>query len=235
MLYGPPGFLQPIDDGLLLVASLPRAGDPLARNLSDTGQLGLLVIDLAARRRLRLNGRALLDPQRGIFLSIEQAYGNCPQYIRPREVHVDAGRGPGESVSSRTLKGRHQEWIRRADTFFIASAHPDGGADASHRGGTPGFVRVVDDRTLVFPDYPGNGMFNTLGNLAVQPEVGLQFPDFAHGRVLQITGRAAVDWAPGGSPERLITVSVDEVLETKSGGPMVGRVEEGQNDEAHRV
>ena len=59
-----------------------------------------------------------------------------------------------------------------ADTFFVASAHAERGVDASHRGGLPGFVRVLGDRTLEIPDYPGNSMFNTLGNPAADPRAG---------------------------------------------------------------
>ena len=87
--------------------------------------------------------------------------------------------------------------MRRAGTFFIGTAHPGRGADCSHRGGPPGFVRE-DDGELRFPDYHGNNMFNTLGNLAVDPAAALLFPDFATGRTVQLSGTAAVEWrAPG--------------------------------------
>jgi hypothetical protein len=79
-----------------------------------------------------------------------------------------------------------------ADTFFIASANPGGNLDASHRGGQPGFVRRRGEQ-LWIPDYRGNSMFNTLGNLAVNPAAGLLFIDFAAGESLQLTGTTAID------------------------------------------
>ena len=79
-----------------------------------------------------------------------------------------------------------------ADTFFVASAHPRRGTDVSHRGGDPGFVRMLDDHTLRVPDYAGNSMFNTLGNLHVNPRAGLLFVDFDRWRTLQLTGTATI-------------------------------------------
>jgi predicted pyridoxine 5'-phosphate oxidase superfamily flavin-nucleotide-binding protein len=216
LLTGPPGFVRAVDEQLVLVGAQPRPGDPLAGNLGHRPDLGLLVIDLATRRRLRLNGQALLDPEHGIFLSVEQAYGNCPRYIHQRTVEPlpsDQPMRPAERSSA--LGPAQRALIGSAVTFFIASAHPEGGADASHRGGPPGFVRVVDDQTLSFPDYPGNNMFNTLGNLAVQPRAGLLFLDFETGSMLQLTGRTRLDWNTGSV---VVRFEIDEVLELRGAG-----------------
>ena len=99
--------------------------------------------------------------------------------------------------------------------FFMASVHPERGADVSHRGGPAGFVRVVNDRTLRIPDYAGNGMFNSLGNLLVDNRAGLAFLDFSRERLLRISGRAEVrfdeespEQATGGT-QRFVEVSID--------------------------
>ena len=82
----------------------------------------------------------------------------------------------------------------------MATANPAGHLDASHRGGHPGFVRVGDDGRLWIPDYPGNSMFMTLGNLALYPAAGLLFLDFAGGQALQVTGTTVLDLdVPGGA------------------------------------
>ncbi|MBD2020206.1 pyridoxamine 5'-phosphate oxidase family protein, partial [Leptolyngbya sp. FACHB-36] len=104
------------------------------------------------------------------------------------------------------------------DTFFIASLHPTHGADASHRGGYPGFVQVDSER-LVFPDYSGNNMFNTLGNLQVNPSAGLLFIDFEQGHTLQLTGSATIVWEPEriatvAGAERLVEFQVQQVQQT---------------------
>ncbi len=225
LLTGPSGFLRPIDDRLLLIERLPHPADPLAQNLRTRGEMGLLAIDLAARRRLRFNGRALLDPERGIFLAGDQVYGNCPKYSQARRLYLDGdGPAPGVTEQSVALNARQRSLVASADTFFIATFHPDGGADASHRGGLPGFVKLLDDRTLAFGDYPGNNMYNTLGNLAEQPRAGLLFLDFLTGAVLQLTGRARLDRNPGrvasfrGAVGVVVIFEVEEALETPGAG-----------------
>jgi predicted pyridoxine 5'-phosphate oxidase superfamily flavin-nucleotide-binding protein len=210
LLTGPAGFLEAADDRLLHVRAGPHRGDPLWDNLARRPELGLLVIDLETRRRLRLNGRGLLVEQ-DLWLLADQVYGNCPKYIQKRSLLADGAASPATPMSFESLATRHRTAISRADTFFIASFHPGGGADASHRGGRPGFVRVLDERRLVFPDYAGNNMFTTLGNVVDQPKLGLLFLDFATGDILQVAGRAQVRF----EPERAVEIDVTAVLETR--------------------
>jgi hypothetical protein len=77
--------------------------------------------------------------------------------------------------------------------FFLATADAAGRPDCSYKGGLPGFVRVIDPRTLAFPDYDGNGMFRSLGNIAVNPNVGLLFVDFERGDRMRVNGTATID------------------------------------------
>jgi predicted pyridoxine 5'-phosphate oxidase superfamily flavin-nucleotide-binding protein len=83
-------------------------------------------------------------------------------------------------------------FIEARDMFFLATADQDGRPTCSYKGGDPGFVRVVDERTLAFPNYDGNGMYLSMGNIAANPEVGLLFIDFVKGNRLRVQGRAAV-------------------------------------------
>jgi hypothetical protein len=84
------------------------------------------------------------------------------------------------------------EIVRSADTFFLGTQHPERGADASHKGGNPGFVRV-EGTDIIWPDYAGNNMFNSMGNLAVDPTASLLFVDFTTGKTLQLSGSARVE------------------------------------------
>jgi predicted pyridoxine 5'-phosphate oxidase superfamily flavin-nucleotide-binding protein len=195
---GPPGFVAASDDlGALDVEIVNDtgvlAGAPVAESLAVGDPLGALLIDLATRRRLRVNGAvASLDGPR-LRLRVEAAYANCPKYIQEREVVAVAPSAPAASViRGVALNEDLARWIERADTLFVASRSAAGRMDASHRGGSPGFVRVQDG-ALVIPDYPGNGMFNTLGNLLVDPRAGLVFVDFEAGLTLALTGEAAID------------------------------------------
>ena len=81
-------------------------------------------------------------------------------------------------------------FIARLDMFFLATADADGQPTCSYKGGDPGFVRVLDDRTLAFPCYDGNGMFLSLGNVLAHPPVGLLFVDFERQRRLRVDGSA---------------------------------------------
>ena len=229
LLTGPPGFLHPLDERRLLVRTLGHPDDPLAANVRAQPAVGLLAIDLAARRRYRVNGRGTADEDRGLLIEVEQVYANCPQYIHPRRLEAPAEAvPPGPARHGARLTPAQQSWIAAADTFFIASAHPTRGADASHRGGNPGFVRVRDAGRLAFPDYPGNNMFNTLGNLAVDARAGLVFPDFERGGALQLTGRARLQWAAEG-PEATVLFDVEEALELPGAGvhaTLLGRAPE---------
>jgi uncharacterized protein len=83
-------------------------------------------------------------------------------------------------------------FIERLDMFFLATADPDGQPTCSYKGGDPGFVRVVDDRTLAFPNYDGNGMYLSMGNLAIKPAVGLLFIDFERQRRMRVDGTATI-------------------------------------------
>ena len=201
ILFGEPGFLDPADNGrslrVLLRAATRQQSDPFWKNITETRRFGMLAIELGSRRRLRMNGRAASIEADQLVLEIEEAYPNCPKYIQRRYVRRLPVKNPSVTNSHRegtSLDPELTALIRTADTFFVATAHPSRGVDVSHRGGNPGFVKVLDNATLRIPDYPGNSMFNTLGNLTLNRSAGLAFPDFEGRRVLQLTGTADISW-----------------------------------------
>lgn len=199
-LSGLPGFLEG-REAALRVHAAPAAGDPLAR--LPVGQpVGLLVIDLAIRRRIRINGDLIAVDGDGFTVSVEQAYGNCPKYIWPRHLGADTAVAVAEAPAivrrSHVLDSDQTRLITGADTFFLGTTHPDRGPDASHRGGAQGFVRVAG-ADLWWPDYPGNNLFNSFGNLAVDATAALVFLDFATGGTLHLSGAAAVEWIEPGT------------------------------------
>jgi predicted pyridoxine 5'-phosphate oxidase superfamily flavin-nucleotide-binding protein len=91
------------------------------------------------------------------------------------------------------ISGAHRRFIEARDMFFIATADESGAPECSYKGGEPGFVRVMGDRTLAFPSYNGNGMWLTVGNLEVNPKVGLLFVDLESGTRLRVNGTASID------------------------------------------
>ena len=220
ILVGPPGFIRPTRRTSVDVRALPASGDPLRAVLSEgDAPVGTIAIELSSRRRIRLNGRSRPSTSggnhRGLTIDLEEVFSNCPKYISARTVSAAPDAPAGQARRSADLTDADVSLIRGADTFFIATSDSDGGVDASHRGGQPGFVHV-DGREITFGDYTGNSMYITLGNLEVQPRAGLLFIDFATGDTLQVTGTAAVDFDPAhvttGGALRMIHLSVDEVV-----------------------
>ncbi len=203
VLEGEPGFVHSPDPKTLRIDARPKAGDPAAGMLRVGGDIGVLGIDLGTRRRNRVNGIVTELDTAGFTIVVKESFGNCPQYIQRRALQrADAaGEGEGEGVRTFTTPvDRARELIERADTFFVASHSSarlgsSGGADISHRGGRPGFVRV-NGNVLSIPDFRGNGYFNTLGNLLGEPHCALLFVDFESGDVIQLQGRARIDWSP---------------------------------------
>lgn len=194
MRSGPAGFLRPLNEHTLEIGGYSHRDDPLAANLVANPEAGMVVIHLANRYRVRLNGTAQVSADGRIVLRTQQVYGNCPQYITSRVVIGDREASSIPARFGEGLDPRQRHWIEQSDTLFIATAHPHSGADASHRGGRPGFVCVENEKRLLFPDYRGNNMFNTLGNIVSNPRAGLLFPDFQSGSALQLSGSPRILW-----------------------------------------
>jgi uncharacterized protein len=207
LLAGQPGFIRSPSPKLLRINAQSALGDPLNEQLGLGSPLGLLGIQLETRRRNRENGRIIARDATSFTVEIDQSFGNCRQYIQAREPTYDAkllGTATPPQVESSHLSARARELLGNTDTFFIATASLDPasgrggeGVDVSHRGGRPGFVRVSDTALgtrLTIPDFRGNFIFNTIGNLEVNPRAGIVCADFQTGDVLSLTGTARAIW-----------------------------------------
>jgi predicted pyridoxine 5'-phosphate oxidase superfamily flavin-nucleotide-binding protein len=201
VLAGPPGFIASPHPRQLVIRAQPLPHDPLAASLAAGVPIGLLGIEPHTRRRNRLNGLVTHRDQDSFLVRVDQSFGNCPKYIQARRPEYIGGMGRGADIRHLSaLDGPARVLIARADTFFIATAHPRAGlrdspaygVDVSHRGGKPGFVRADADSRLTIPDFIGNFFFNTLGNLALNPRCGLLLMDFEHGDLLYLAARGEV-------------------------------------------
>ncbi|KAJ3341961.1 hypothetical protein HDU93_003782 [Gonapodya sp. JEL0774] len=196
-------------------------------NLSERVPIGLLGIMLHNRRRNRANGfiKAVRFDEKSSILElqvqIEESFGNCPKYIQARSLKLPEATTtesfPAPNAKSTAspksvilvsgdskLPPEAERIISTADTFFVATRYSGSNRlDASHRGGNPGFLRLLDDgRTLVWPDFKGNNMFQTLGNINSDGVAGIVIVDLAetekHGdihtppSVLYLSGKARV-------------------------------------------
>lgn len=206
--------------------------DPLLEVIEasqPSAMCGVLAMAPESRRRARFNGRArLVDNQ--LEIDIDASFGNCPKYIRARHVST---RDDLKAADSKTIRERRGlsadeiDWVRQADTMFVGSAEKFSGADASHRGGRPGFVRVDDTgRTLRYGEYPGNGLAQTLGNIVAHGFASLLLVDFRTGSTLQLSGFARIEF-PSSQAECLdgadcvLIFQIDEVARVNRTEPVV--------------
>lgn len=227
MAAGMPGFVRTPDAATLTVDARLLGADALPLAIQPGMPLGMLGIELATRRRNRVNGIVSDVHAGGFALQVRQSFGNCAKYIQVRELQrADPAVAPASSFEA-VLPAPARRLIEHADTFFIAtssrhagtpSAVAHDGLDVSHRGGPPGFIHL-DDRgghsVLMVPDFAGNFFFNTLGNIVEHPRAGLLFADWITGDLLLLTGRADVLWdgpevRAFAQAQRLLRVEVDE-------------------------
>lgn len=222
LLDGPEGFIRSPDATTLTLDGAPDPQDPLAAVLTSGTDIGMLGIELATRRRNRMNG-VFRRHGDAFAIDVRQSFGNCPQHIHEREwLRVSKDDVPAAQRSS-ALSADQMARISSADTLFLGTGHhasqdhASNGYDASHRGGAAGFVEVIDSTHLRIPDYAGNNFFNTIGNLLKNPAIGLVFVDFESGGLLQLTGHAEIDWSASKSNDpaalRTIDVTIDAVLD----------------------
>lgn len=223
---GVPGFLRGDEDGERVEVDAAfdhtLAGDPVRGIIRADAPLGMLVINFATRQRFRINGTIGRLDATGLELRVREAFGNCIKYIQRRQRSDDVpGDGIAPVMNGCALDEERRDFIARIDTAFVASIHSERGVDVSHRGGQPGFVRIEDGRTLRIPDYPGNSMFQTLGNFDADARAGLALIDFERRRVLSLTGNAVVAFGaedprhPSGGTGRYWSFTVERWVEVQ--------------------
>ncbi|KAI5370699.1 putative pyridoxamine 5'-phosphate oxidase, FMN-binding split barrel [Septoria linicola] len=170
-----------------------------------------LTIDLETRKRVKLFGRMIAgalstrdDEVTGqqeaiaemqVVLKIEQSLGNCPKYLNKRRIEPAVAK-PELLSKSASLSDEALALLQKADLFFVSSANKDQDMDTNHRGGPAGFLRVASNdasgAVLCWPEYSGNRLYQTLGNLAVYPKAGICVPDFDTGDCLYLTGTTEI-------------------------------------------
>jgi predicted pyridoxine 5'-phosphate oxidase superfamily flavin-nucleotide-binding protein len=215
ILTGAPGFISSPDPSTLRISARFEPDDPAAPFFTPGAPVGVLGIDLSTRRRNRANGTLRSIGADALTVAVAQSFGNCPQYIQTRFWH-ESIKAPGAVERLAGLDAAARATIVAADTFFVASssgggAGATGGVDISHRGGRPGFIEVAGN-SLTIPDFHGNGYFNTLGNLLLNPRASLLFVDWLTGSMLHVTGKVDILWNETrefAGAERLWRLSVD--------------------------
>lgn len=233
VLAGPPGFAHSPHPRVLRLEVAVGKRDFAERHLAQGAPVALLGLQAHTGRRNRMNGWVEDVDAAGFAVRVGQSFGNCPKYIHPREAFHAPAVSAAAARKLDSLDDGALRMVRAADTFFIATTHPQArdsadartGVDVSHRGGPAGFVQVPDPKTLLVPDYVGNSFFNTFGNLQLEPRCALLFVDYATGERVHVTARAALSWdvpPDAGLPGalRLLRLEVAQVLHVQGGLPL---------------
>ncbi|MEP5762352.1 MAG: pyridoxamine 5'-phosphate oxidase family protein, partial [Litoreibacter sp.] len=198
MRTGPIGFMASPTDKILNISSSPLPGEPTDLNVAPGAKVSVVGIEFETQRRNRMNATVQEADEGSMTFHVDQSYGNCPKYIQVRNKTAVGATQPKTPVVSHVLTAADKAQITHADTLLIASRaallgdDPRAGVDINHRGGMPGFVNVLDDNTIQFPDYKGNSFYNTFGNIMTDSRVGLQFVDLETGTLLNIKGTAVL-------------------------------------------
>ncbi|KZM24171.1 FMN binding [Ascochyta rabiei] len=172
-----------------------------------------LAIDLVTRKRMKLGGKMIAATVREVDIEseadaelpadapktqnqvqlvtkIEESLGNCPKYLNQYEFRP-AMATPSLVSEGPSLGSEGRALIDKADMFFLSSATASD-MDTNHRGGPPGFVRIISPTCIIYPEYSGNRFYQSLGNLYHNPLIGMTFPDYETGDVLYTTGTAEI-------------------------------------------
>jgi hypothetical protein len=195
VLFGNIGFTSVLNPNTILFnrANIcSTKSDIFYNNIEKRKEFGSLFIELSTRRRFRINGVAEIN-KATIKILIQEAYANCPKYIQQRVLNIPIHFQPVNTILEKgiTINQSTKDWIMQADTFFIGSKSNNNKLDASHRGGNKGFIQIVEN-VLKIPDYKGNSMYNTLGNIHQNSKTGILFIDFKKGDILQLTGTSSI-------------------------------------------
>jgi ferredoxin-NADP reductase len=179
-------------------------------------QCGGLFIDLRQRQRYRINGRVGQFKDGVLSVEVGEALPNCPKYIQARVPDVACSVAAQRRVSSKAaaLSERQQQWVAQCDTFFLGSLF--GRADATHRGGRPGFVRVASPSELRWGEYQGNNLNMTIGNMIKCATVAIAVPDWSSGAMLHVSGTARLDFdahLDGSAVTVVLTIAAVEEVE----------------------
>ncbi|MEP2651703.1 MAG: pyridoxamine 5'-phosphate oxidase family protein [Paraglaciecola sp.] len=216
MLFGAANFIQSPSETELIINTQHSLGDYILDDIKVGGRVGLLGLEFETKRRNRASAIITEINQKNIRLKILQSFGNCPKYIQPKTFKHNRDYGEFSTSMAANLSSADKNLITNSDAFFIASHFDDGqqgnnrGADISHRGGSAGFVSINSKGQLLIDDYPGNGFFNTLGNLIENPLASLLFCDWYSGHALHIRVSSQIIWQHDiNQPSPFLTTKID--------------------------
>ncbi|EHK18186.1 uncharacterized protein TRIVIDRAFT_45249 [Trichoderma virens Gv29-8] len=213
-----------------------KAGHAVPPNGEKRKMMAALTIDLEGQDRVKLMGNMLAgiegkDGRVRLAMDIEESLGNCPKYLNRKEI-VPNDAHPVLMPQGLPLPQEAVDLIGKADTLFLSSTNGKS-MDTNNRGGPPGFVRIIQNDeegvVLIYPEceFSGNRLYQSLGNLKVNPMIGIVIPDFITSDVLYLTGSATILVGKDASDllirtQLAVKINVADVIFVRSGLPFRG-------------
>ncbi len=198
LIVGEQGFitvpsLQEIKINLSKIRS--NKEDIFFTNIKTNPTVGLLFHEAARRARYRAWGK-VNEIEGYLSFDIKMGYPSCPKHIQREVIEVsEKSTDLSPQYENGTILGESEKaWILSSHTFFISTQTKKGDIESSHRGGNPGFIDILDNGLIRVPDYLGNSMFSTLGNIYENPKAALLFIDYDKGETLQLSGIAELQF-----------------------------------------
>ncbi|KAF2117063.1 hypothetical protein BDV96DRAFT_17994 [Lophiotrema nucula] len=189
------------------------------------GALGEVEVEYEGNTAAKVDGAPDQQDQLQLVYKVEQSLGNCPKYLNQYDIQPALTTSKLISRSD-VLSEEAKSLIRKVDMFFLSTSTAED-MDTNHRGGPPGFVRILSDTEIVYPEYSGNRLYQSLGNLQTNPKIGITFPDYETGTILYTTGEAeilvgeaAAQLLPGSN--LALKIKIDEVRLVEGGLPFRG-------------
>ena len=205
LLVGERGFINvPSLDEIRIDLSkvISSKEDVFYENIKEKPTVGLLFHEAVRRARYRAWGTTS-EVDGYLCFKIRMGYPSCPKHIQREIIELPPNaRNISPQYENGTALGKEEkDLMLSAHTFFITTQTKKGDIESSHRGGDPGFIEIDDNGIIRVPDYLGNSMFSTLGNIYENPKAALLFIDYQKGETLQLTGKAELQFDQNSSED----------------------------------
>lgn len=211
IVFGLNSFIKILTKNELLIDLKNRSFIPKEILEEKTLTIGFIGLDFENKMRIRINGKGDIKNNQ-LHLVIDEIYSNCPKYITNRKLNGKLDFFDEiKHYKNSSLEKNSINILTNADTFFLSTIHKSKGADISHKGGKKGFLRVVSPAQLEFDDFPGNNLYNSIGNIYTNKNVNILVIDFFSNDILHIVGTAKIMQEETNKNKLKILIEIKEV------------------------
>lgn len=211
IVFGFDSFIKILTKNELLIDLTNRSFIPKEILEGKVLNIGFIGLDFENKMRIRINGKGDIKNNQ-LHLVIDEIYSNCPKYITDRKLKGKLDFSDEIKLYKNSfLEGNSKHILSNTDTFFLSTIHKSKGADISHKGGKKGFLRVISSTKFEFDDFPGNNLYNSIGNIYTNPNINILAIDFFSNDILHIVGTAKIIQEENNKRKLKILIEIEEV------------------------